>query len=105
MASALAENGIPPSPPAAVQEAYLAALKAINPAIVGKKSADTIVDRGRDQCGSIADYPNDRAKLVDLTNKRFTAPDAPTGFGLPTAGKILDVVHQHICPAYPMAKG
>ncbi|GAA1026842.1 hypothetical protein GCM10009557_05980 [Virgisporangium ochraceum] len=104
MASALAENGIPPSPDVSTQRAYLEALIAINPAIVGKKAADTIVDRGRNQCGSISKYPNDRAKLVELTNSRFSAPEAPNGFGLPTAEKILDVVHEHLCPTYPMAK-
>lgn len=103
-ASAVAAAGIPPSPSVEAQEAYLDALIAINPAIVGKKAADTIVDRGRNQCGSIANHPNDRTKLVDLTNKRFTAPDAPSGFGLPTAEKILDVVHRHLCPSYPMVR-
>jgi hypothetical protein len=59
---------------------------------------DTAVSRV--QCGSIKQWPNDRAKLVDLTNRRFTSPDHDTGFGLATAGRILDVVHSRLCPTY-----
>jgi hypothetical protein len=97
-----AAAGIPPVPDAATQAAYIRDLKAINPAIVGRHSNDTMIGRGRNQCSSIKQYPNDRVKLIDLTNKRFTAPDYPNGFGAATAAKILDVVHKRICPSYPM---
>lgn len=97
-----ARAGIPPKPDAATQAAYIAALKAIDPAIVGDKEPDRIVGRGRDQCGSIADWPNDRPKLVGLVQQRFTAPGKT--FDAKTAGRILDVVHQHLCPTYPLAK-
>ncbi len=102
MASALAKAGIPPKPDQATQAAYLAALRAIDPAIVGDKEPDRVVGRGRDQCGSIADWPNDRAKLVGLVQQRFTAPGK--SFDQATAERILDVVHQHLCPTYPLAK-
>jgi hypothetical protein len=100
--SAEAAAGIPPKPDAVTQAAYIADLNAIDRDIVGKKDEKTIVDRGRNQCRSIKDFPNDRAKLVDLTNKRFTAPEHPDGFGPAKAAKILDVVHKRLCPTYPM---
>ncbi|MBN1172127.1 MAG: hypothetical protein JXA67_08125 [Micromonosporaceae bacterium] len=93
--------GIPPKPDAATQAAYIADLKAINPAIVGKHSVDTMVNRGRDQCSSLSGT-KDHAKLVDLTNKRFSAPGHADGFGTATAEKILRVVHKRLCPSYPM---
>lgn len=101
--SAEAAAGIPPKPDAVTQAAYIADLRAIDPDIIGKKDEERIVDRGRDQCSSIKKFPNDRAKLVDLTNKRFTAPDHPDGFGLAKAAKILNVVHKRLCPTYPMS--
>jgi len=100
--SAEAAVGIPPKPDAVTQAAYIADLRAIDPDIIGKKDEETIVDRGRNQCRSIKDFPKDRAKLVELTNKRFTSPNHPDGFGLVKAGKILDVVHKRLCPTYPM---
>jgi hypothetical protein len=102
-ASIEASQGFPPKPDPKTTAAYIAGLKAINVAIVGKHSNDVMVSRGRDQCQSVHLYPNDRAKLLDLTNRRFTAPDAPDGFGLAAAGKILDVVHKNLCPSFPIA--
>ena len=92
----------PPKPDAQTQAAYIADLRAIDADIIGKKDEEKIVDRGRDQCRSIKDFPNDRAKLVDLTSKRFTSPNHPEGFGPAKAAKILDVVHKRLCPTYPM---
>ncbi|MGA4544637.1 hypothetical protein ACPA54_32060 [Uniformispora flossi] len=94
-----AATGVPPKPDAATQAKYIAALNAIDPAIVSGKE-DKAVSRGRDQCTSIGQDPKDRAKLVGLANQRFTAPTHPDGFGAATAEKILDVVHQYICPTY-----
>lgn len=91
---------IPPKPDTATRAAYLADLKAIDTKIIGDKDEEIIVDRGRSQCTSIKEWPNDRAKLVDLTNKRFTAPGYPNGFGTVKAGKILDVVHKRLCPTW-----
>lgn len=88
----------PASPDAATTAAYLAALTEIAPDIVGKKDSRTLVNRGRSQCDSIRQWPNDEARLVDLANKRFTAPGHPDGFGEAKARKILDVVKEYICP-------
>ncbi|RSS80490.1 hypothetical protein EF918_13620 [Streptomyces sp. WAC06614] len=98
-ATAGAGKGIPAKPDAATQAKYLAALAAIDPDIVNTKP-DKAVDRGRDQCGSIASFPGDKRKQTDLTNQRFTSPNHPDGFGPEKAAKILDVVHTHLCPTY-----
>lgn len=99
-APAATSDRIPPAPDAATTAAYIAALRAIDPDIVGDKDERTIVNRGRDQCGSVKDSPTDQAKLVELTNKRFTSPKHPEGFGAEKATQILAVVRQHICPTY-----
>jgi hypothetical protein len=91
--------GIPPAPDAETQTAYIAALRAIDPDIVGDKDPKTIVNRGRDQCSSIPGN-QDEAKLVDLTNKRFTSPDHPDGFGDAKSKRILATVRKYICPSY-----
>ena len=57
-----------------------------------------LVDRGRDQCTAIREHPGDRARLIDLTEQRFTTPDHPEGFGERKAAAILDVVRERICP-------
>lgn len=98
--SAVAAGGIPPTPGPDAWAAYIKALKAIDPAIVGDKDEKTIVNRGRDQCSSVKEWPNDQAKLIDLTNRRFTAPGHPDGFGKAKAEAILAAVREHICPTY-----
>lgn len=80
------------------EAAYLAALRRIDPDIVGKKSPDTIVDRGRNQCDSISKWPDDEQKLIEHVNVRFTAPGHPDGFGDAKAKKILKVVRKYVCP-------
>ena len=88
---------LPPAPDAATTAKYIAALLAIDPEIVSGKE-DKAVNRGRDECSSIAQWPKDREKLVDLANKRFISPNHPDGFGPAKSAKILDVVHTYICP-------
>ncbi|MEV0992740.1 hypothetical protein [Streptomyces sp. NPDC049949] len=92
-------KGIPPKPDAAAQAKYIAALTAIDPDIVNTKP-DKAVDRGRNQCETIANFPKDDQKQIDLTNQRFTSPNHPDGFGPATAAKIRDAVHTHLCPTY-----
>lgn len=99
IAPAEAAAGIPPKPDAATRQSYIAALTAIDPDIVHGKE-DTAVSRGRDQCSSIKQWPNDQAKLVDLTQKRFTSPDHPDGFGPAESTRILAAVHEFLCPTY-----
>ncbi|GLH97341.1 hypothetical protein [Phytohabitans aurantiacus] len=99
MSAALAAAGIPPAPEAKAWTAYIAALRKIDPAIVGDDE-EKAVDRGRNQCGSVKEHPDDEAKLVDLTNKRFTAPGHSAGFGKAKATKILAAVRKYICPSY-----
>ncbi|MFF7500567.1 hypothetical protein ACFZBM_14115 [Streptomyces lavendulae] len=92
-------KGTPPKPDAATQAKYIAALTAIDPDIVNTKP-DKAVDRGRNQCETIANFPKDDQKQIDLTNQRFTSPNHPDGFGPAKAAKIRDAVHTHLCPTY-----
>jgi hypothetical protein len=99
----LEDMGIPPKPDQATADAYIAALVAIDPGIVYRGGdttgdADTAINRGRDQCSTIHANPDDRARQIETTAMRFTSPDAPDGWDPTTAERILDVVHQHLCP-------
>ncbi|MGV9264509.1 hypothetical protein ACWDRR_07610 [Kitasatospora sp. NPDC003701] len=92
-----ADAGLPAKPGSDDTGRLVAALDAIDPAIVGGKP-DQAVDRARNQCQSMYQFPKDRAKLVELANQRFTAPDHPQGFGAEKAEKILDALRATLCP-------
>ncbi|MFI6055517.1 hypothetical protein ACIBCO_36205 [Streptomyces violascens] len=92
-------KGIPPKPDAATQTKYIAALTAIDADIVNTKP-DKAVDRGRNECETIANFPQDKQKQIDLANQRFTSPKHPNGFGPEKATRIRDAVHKHLCPTY-----
>ncbi|WP_143091816.1 hypothetical protein [Lentzea albida] len=98
--SAASAAGIPPKPDEATVKAYLDELRAIDPAIVDEDNPDKAINRGRDQCSSVQSFPADQAKLIDLTNKRFTAPGQSNGFGPEKAERILAAVRKHICPTF-----
>ncbi|MGC0415733.1 hypothetical protein [Embleya sp. AB8] len=85
------------TPDAATQAKYIAELTAIDPAIVANK-IDRAVSRGRDQCTSVKEWPNDHPKLVTLTEQRFTTTNGP--LGQTKAEKVLAAVRKHICPQY-----
>ncbi|WP_223874414.1 hypothetical protein [Salinispora mooreana] len=89
-----------PMPDKESWDAYIAALKEIDPAIVGTKDERALISRGRSQCDSVKNRPDDHSGLVESTNRRFTAPDYPDGFGEAKAEKILAVVRTYICPTY-----
>lgn len=91
--------GYPPEPNEQNRKAYIETLNDIDPDIVHGKE-QTAVDRGRNQCSSIKFFRNDQAKLVALTNDRFTSPQHPDGFGNVKAAKILVAVYKYICPTY-----
>jgi hypothetical protein len=99
MAGIEADAGIPPKPDANTEAAYIDALMAIDPDIVHGKP-DAAVNRGRNQCSSVHQSPNDRAKLVQLATKRFSSPDHPDGFGSAVAAQILDVARKYPCPSF-----
>jgi hypothetical protein len=94
LASAEAKNGIPPKPDAATQAKYIAALNAIDPAVVNGKE-DRAVSRGRDTCGTAHSFPKDHAKVVDTTRQRFSGAKQ---FNTAQAEKILTAVQKHLCP-------
>jgi uncharacterized protein DUF732 len=88
----------PPKPDAANEAAYLAALKRISPELVAGHDEATMVNRGRDVCTSVQQWPDDNSKLLRSANQRFTSPLHPEGFGDATASKILAAVRTYICP-------
>ncbi|MET8853489.1 hypothetical protein [Amycolatopsis sp. NPDC004625] len=75
----------------------MADLEVIDPDIVHGKP-DKAVSRGRDQCTSVAQWPDDQAKLVGLAQQRFISPDHPEGFGPEKSTRILAVVRRYLCP-------
>ncbi|MFD5724668.1 hypothetical protein ACFWMT_01015 [Streptomyces sp. NPDC058368] len=91
--------GLPPKPNAATTAAYVKALDAIDTDIVHGKT-EKAVDRGLNTCSSVKSSPNDQAKLIDLTNQRFSSPTHPQGHGPETAEKILSVVRKNLCPDF-----
>ncbi len=100
IAKAAEAAGIPPKPDDATASAYLAALRKIDPQIVGDNDPDKLIDRGRDQCTTIKEWPDDQAKQVKFANTRFTSPEHPEGFGTTKAKKINAAVRKYICPSY-----
>jgi len=98
--SAGALAGIPPKPSPQNRAAFLAALNRIDPDIIGDKDPDRIIGRGRDQCSSVKNRPDDQAYLIRTTNIRFTAPGHPGGFGEAKAALILKAVRKYLCPTW-----
>lgn len=90
--------GLPPQPSAAARRAFLDALDAIDPRIAKPGKDDQTVSRGLNQCGSIK-TTKDTDQLISQTLGRFTIttrlPDISTA---DTGGRVLDAVHQHLCP-------
>lgn len=91
------DAGMPAKPDTDVTAKLVAALDAIDPAIVGGKP-DQAVDRARTQCQSMYQFPKDKTKLVELADQRFTTPDHPQGFGPDKAAKINEALRTTLCP-------
>ncbi len=100
MRAAEENAGIPPRPDAATEAAYLAALGEIEPDLVRNKERGKAVDRGRNQCSSVKSWPDDRARLVKLTQQRFSSASHPDGYGAEKSGRVLDVVRKYLCPGF-----
>lgn len=92
------DAGVPPSPAPAQRTLYLAALNSIDPEIVSGEE-DKAVSRGLSQCQSMKDE-KDPTKRVESTNRRFTSPGHPDGFGPTKAAFILAAVQTNLCPTY-----
>lgn len=90
--------GIAPQPDESTAAEYIKALEAINPEIVDGNPSRA-VSRGRNQCDSIRNYPDDRERLIDFVQIRFNTDKHPNGFDRETSAKILDVVRAHLCPS------
>ncbi|MBN0043823.1 hypothetical protein JS756_06820 [Streptomyces actuosus] len=91
--------GLPPRPDANGEAAYVRALTAIDPDIV-HDDEDGAVDRGRAQCRSLHDHPDDRNRQIAEAEKRFVSPGHPDGFGQAKAARIVDAVHADLCPDF-----
>jgi len=87
----------PPEPNAENWAAYIDGLNAIDPDIVHGKE-EKAIDRGRDQCKTVRDHPDDQDLLIEYTNKRFTSPTHPEGHGSAESAQILQLVRKYICP-------
>ena len=87
-----------PSPTDEQKAAYIKALNAIDADIVHGKD-EKAIDRGLNQCSSIKRY-DDEAKLVEMTNSRFSSPSAPEGHGEAIAKQILKATHENLCPDF-----
>ncbi|MDT0460230.1 hypothetical protein RM550_31675 [Streptomyces sp. DSM 41527] len=98
-AGAEASAGIPPKPDAAMRLAYIRALTGIDPDIVHGKE-DKAVDRGRNQCQTIHNFPKDTSKQARMAEMRFTSPKHPQGFGKVKAAQIVVAVHTNLCPKF-----
>ncbi|MER7668454.1 hypothetical protein ABTY61_08290 [Kitasatospora sp. NPDC096128] len=90
--------GLPAKPDADLTGKVVAALNAIDPAIVGGKP-DQVVEQARKQCQAMYQFPKDKAKLAELASQHFTSPEHPQGFGPDTAAKIDDALRATLCPA------
>lgn len=93
-----ADAGLPAKPDADLTGKVVAALNAIDPAIVGGKP-DQVVEQARKQCQALYQFPKDKAKLAELASQHFTSPEHPQGFGPDTAAKIDDALRATLCPA------
>ncbi|MFE2912036.1 hypothetical protein [Kitasatospora indigofera] len=92
-----ADAGLPPKPDSALLAKLVGALDAIDRDIVAG-DPDKAAERARNTCQDIYRYPKDKAKLVDLTNQRFTSAKHPSGWGPEQAAKILEAVRGAVCP-------
>jgi hypothetical protein len=93
-----ADLGYPADPDPATKAGYVRDLDAIDRDIVHGK-ADKAVSRGKDTCRSIKET-GDQARLVQFTGRRFTSPTHPEGRSPAVAARILDVIHERLCPTY-----
>jgi hypothetical protein len=90
-ASIEAQLGFPPRPDVQTEQAYLADLKSIDPALVSAGDPDSLVNRGRDQCRDLKVRPE--KEWASTASQRFTT-------GAAAASKIIKVVRARICPTY-----
>jgi hypothetical protein len=91
--------GIAAEPDQATALEYLDVLVKIDRDIVHNEE-EKAVDRGRDLCAAVKSTPDDEAKLVQATIRRFTSPNHPKGFGEAKSKRILAATSRYICPSY-----
>ncbi|MFJ8471422.1 hypothetical protein [Kitasatospora sp. NPDC094011] len=92
-----ADAGLPAKPDADLTGKTVAALNAIDPAIVGGKP-DQVVDQARKQCQAMYQFPKDKAKLAELAKQNFTSSEHPQSLDPDTVAKIDDALRATLCP-------
>ncbi|MFI8302892.1 hypothetical protein ACIF80_05480 [Streptomyces sp. NPDC085927] len=93
--------GLPPEPSTTARYRFLEALDAIDRRISEPGTDELAMSRGLNQCRSIKAFPDDRDKLIRQTLERFAVPaDLPDINTPETGGKILDAVHEYLCPDF-----
>ena len=100
LADLLAESNIPPPPSSRNAAMFLVALEAINPELLEDRHSEALINRGRDQCATIKDWPGDEGKWVWWAEQRFTSPAHPQGLGPATAKRVIAAARKYICPSY-----
>ncbi|MFI9552106.1 hypothetical protein [Nonomuraea endophytica] len=96
--SASQDTGIPPAPGPEARADYIRELDTIDRDIVHGDEAKA-VDRGRNQCPWLQQWPKVRMDALIQVDKRFTSPDHPKGFGAAKGNRINNAIKKYICPA------
>ncbi|MFF3931453.1 hypothetical protein [Streptomyces hirsutus] len=93
--------GLPVEPSTTARYRFLETLDAIDRRISEPGTDEQAVSRGLDQCGSLKASPDGRDRLIRQTLERFALPTGLPDLNTPkTGGKILDAVHEHLCPDF-----
>ncbi|AEN08137.1 MULTISPECIES: DUF732 domain-containing protein [unclassified Streptomyces] len=98
LAEARAATGLPDTTPEQ-EAAFVAALDSIDKDIAHGE-AEKAVSRGRSQCQTIHNWPDDEEKQVDQARQRFTSPKHPEGRAETTAARINAAALAHLCPDF-----
>ncbi|MEV4890623.1 hypothetical protein AB0K48_14635 [Nonomuraea sp. NPDC055795] len=96
--SASQDIRIPPPPDPKARADYIRELDTIDRDIV-HGDEEKAVDRGRNQCPWLQQWPKVRMDALIQVDKRFTSPDHPKGFGAAKGNRINHAIKKYICPS------
>ncbi|MFI6388677.1 hypothetical protein ACIBHY_19450 [Nonomuraea sp. NPDC050547] len=89
---------IPPVPGPEAWAGYIRELDTIDRDIV-HGDEQKAVDRARNQCPWLQQWPKVRMDALIQVDKRFTSPDHPKGFGAAKGNRINNAIKKYICPS------
>ncbi|MFI6908105.1 hypothetical protein ACIBKY_43060 [Nonomuraea sp. NPDC050394] len=95
--SASQDTRIPPVPGPEARAGYIRALDTIDRDIV-HGDEEKAVDRGRNQCPWLREWPKVKMEALIQASKRFTSPNHPKGFGAAKEKGINNAIKKYICP-------